>query len=173
MSFQRVLQSHAKGWYDGAEHQSILLKIPRTPAGWHTLLVDSHICIHAAQALDLGVSLRQHEPTDGTAFMMCDKVVCNDHITGRSASSDHHDLGGTAVLNSMLGPHLSPNLTTGVPHDSPLEGQSPWDFALITPGKARRAFSILFFTLLRDPGMMKGVEAGGAVGTLKRTSSVC
>ena len=25
---------------------------------------------------------------------------------------------------------------TGVPHDSPLEGQSTWDFALITPGSA-------------------------------------
>ena len=36
---------------------------------------------------------------------------------------------------------------TGVPYDSPLEGQSPWDFALITPGKARRClfYFILFF----------------------------
>ena len=50
------------------------------------------------------------------------------------------------MLNSMLGPHLSPNLTTGVPHDSPLEGQSPWDLALITPGKARRRLIILFWS---------------------------
>ena len=52
---------------------------------------------------------------------------------------------GLGVLNSMLGPIYAPiscasllAQRTGVPHDSPLEGQSPWDFALITPGKARR-----------------------------------
>ena len=36
---------------------------------------------------------------------------------------------------------------TGAPHDSPLklEGQSPWDFALITPGKARRCLFYIIF----------------------------
>ncbi len=33
---------------------------------------------------------------------------------------------------------------TGVPHDSPLEGQSPWDFALITPGVA---YFVLFHVI--------------------------
>ena len=45
---------------------------------------------------------------------------------------------GLGVLNSMLGPPIPRSLVqaclhrTGVPYDSPLEGQSPWDFALIT-----------------------------------------
>ena len=34
---------------------------------------------------------------------------------------------------------------TGVPYDSPLEGQSPCDFAFITPGKARRC--LFYFNL--------------------------
>ena len=38
---------------------------------------------------------------------------------------------------------------TGVPHDSPLEGQSPWDFALITPGKARRCLFYFIFLMMR------------------------
>ena len=49
----------------------------------------------------------------------------------------------------MLGPtRLIPRQVrlcgSGVPHDSPLEGHSLWDFALTTPGPAR---SSLFFFL--------------------------
>ena len=33
--------------------------------------------------------------------------------------------------------------STGVQYDSPLEGQSPWAFALITLGKARHGLSYL------------------------------
>ncbi len=55
------------------------------------------------------------------------------------------------MLNSMLGPTYPPISCasclhkTGVPYDSPLEGQSPWDFALITPGKARRGLFYFIF----------------------------
>ena len=50
---------------------------------------------------------------------------------------------GLGVLNSMLGPTFSPMpeqaslFGSGVPLDSPLEGHSLWDLALITPGFAR------------------------------------
>ena len=48
------------------------------------------------------------------------------------------------VLNSMLGPTYSP-IKIDVPYDGPLEGQSPWDIALITLGFARRC---LFYFIL-------------------------
>ena len=57
-------------------------------------------------------------------------------------------LVGLSELNSMLsmpGPTHHPDVCaslhrTGVPHDGPLEGQCPWEFAIITPGKARPIF---------------------------------
>ena len=68
------------------------------------------------------------------------------------------------VLNSMLGPTIPLYLVqaclhkTGVPHDSPLEGQSTWDFALTTPGKATRC---LFNFLSPGGGGAPGRGGGG------------
>ena len=38
---------------------------------------------------------------------------------------------------------------SGVPRDSPLEGNTPWDFALITPGFAKPG--VLYFILAKFP----------------------
>ena len=47
---------------------------------------------------------------------------------------------------------------SGVPHDSPLEDHSLWDFALTTPGSARSSlfyfilfYFILFYFILQSP----------------------
>ena len=58
-----------------------------------------------------------------------------------------NNLGGAWCAEWHAGPHPIPQISlhrTGVPHDSPLEDQSTWDFALIMPGKARRCYFIFY-----------------------------
>ena len=55
----------------------------------------------------------------------------------------HQLQGGAWHADSMLGPTFSPD--SGVPLDSPLEGHSLWDSALITPGLARSYLFYFFF----------------------------
>ena len=53
---------------------------------------------------------------------------------------------GLGVVSVIMGPTYSPIAClhrTGVPCDSPLEGQAMWYFAVIMPGKARRCLFYL------------------------------
>ena len=61
---------------------------------------------------------------------------------------------GLGVPEGMLGPPFPscPNRLclygSGVPRDSPLEGHSshsPWDFALVTPGKSQEFCILIYF----------------------------
>ncbi len=83
-------------------------------------------------------------------------------------------LGGAWCAEKHAGPHLFPSslcklACTRLAYASPLEGQSPWDFASVTPGKARIiGFSLFDFTsptipsTWRDP-MPQGPSATPSV----------
>ena len=65
---------------------------------------------------------------------------------------------GLGVLDNMLGPTFSPYawagslFRSGVSLDSPLEGHSQWDPALIMPGSARSYLFIYLFNYSNHVG---------------------